>query len=291
MGKSSFASLFEYHLEMSGQLQESITKINNVRPEERYTIHRQNSLEIDLKQLQRFLGDYQNIKFSLEIKIKHMKCLDCKKDIASFPMYLGVQGTYCEKCKSGNCTVLEEKKLHACKFKECSYFGTAECLPKHELWFCTSSINPCYLCHKQFRNTTMIEHWKQSHVQSIHCSDKMFHDKLKMKMQYISELDVFDAVFFCWWHCELSTIEFKVTSNLPIEKLMRFNSEIKILDEVLLTLIENGLHKNYYWTVTYDTNKKLTLLDRYTLKFSIEESNKQQKIKRNTKGMFQFYFK
>lgn len=56
----------------------------------------------------------------------------------------------------------------------------------------------------------MIEDWKNCHVRSIHCTETVFRDSPKMKVQYIFELDVFDIVFFCCCNnTKLTRLEFK----------------------------------------------------------------------------------
>lgn len=274
---------------MSGQNKENIIKKGPVCNKESYTIRRENCIEVDLKQLQNFMGDYQNIDFELEIRIKETKCLTCQKDIVTFPIYLNMDGTYCENCKKDNCAEVQEKSLYTCKYKGCMYFGPAENLPKHELWYCTFSVNPCYLCQIRLRNKTMLQHWQQDHVQSVHCANSMFHDNLKTKIQYISELNVFGAVLFCWWVFENSHLKVKVASNMSKVKISDYVCHVKTsLHDRTIEMVENHLCQNYDWSIDFKITRRSYGIGKYSFEFSITKKSDGD-VKTPT-GSARFYF-
>lgn len=247
IGDPKIAELFKYKLEYKSE-NGSIIKYKNVQKQERrFTMHKEDSIEVTISSLFRELGDYDKINFTISLNILKKQCSSCKNLLSEYPVRCLMDKYYCHQCT---------KNIFCNNFdKGCTFYLMSDIFEKkkHEEWYCKYSNYYCDNCEKNIEDETWMYHRTRcfkAFKEFLIDSNVMTHSNvLKVDEFYYAILKCFETTFYCKWRVGRFgniniTIHTGENKKIKFDCLLKFNT---IFDsEIVLDVSQN---KQKFWSL------------------------------------------
>lgn len=272
--------LFECIIEMTNGV-DKIIKSKTIQNHRNLTkLQPATALVFNIKNLLQDLGNKISMKVS--IRMRETFCQVCKCILNSAPIFLE-DGFVCEKC----CTVNHKP----CKNKErgCLFKDIDLNLNKHEKWMCKYGKSVCTKCRITLKETSLLEHDMEKHVNFRSDSNRMEFKNLSENQQYRAVLTTNDVLtcereikFYCIWKIGRDSLDFDVISNVSKIENRKFKCKLILCNpKIDVNMLEEEVNiveqNDYYfdWDLTKKDGgftKAIGNDDTYDLSFFIEDS-------------------